>query len=217
MKDLLEKAKELLKHIAKTPEKAKEIAAPETAPIEQAKQLLKAIAEDPNAIKELTKAKIIAGPGRDEKAGTVLADLPSPDLGKRPNVHANNPDMKGIASNPNASSAQISEAMKKPKKKFWKKSEAVEKMLKEEFKPKFLGKGQVAPLAPPPMPAGSPKAPIKKPAGIKAPSMPKAPMQKPPMAKQPMMHMGKEEKKDASKPASPKVCKICKAEVCKCE
>jgi hypothetical protein len=59
--------------------------------LELAKQLIKAAKDE-----ELEKAKIIAGPGHAKPAGTVLADLPSPDVGKRPDVSANNPDMAAI-------------------------------------------------------------------------------------------------------------------------
>lgn len=46
--------------------------------------------------KMLEKAKIIAGPGHAKPKGSVLADLPSPDVGKRPNVSGKNPDMANI-------------------------------------------------------------------------------------------------------------------------
>jgi hypothetical protein len=63
----------------------------------------------------LAKAKILAGPGHKKPAGTVLADLPSPDVGKRPEVSGNNPDMAAIRAQHGGPRQKLRSMAKKPK------------------------------------------------------------------------------------------------------
>lgn len=69
------------------------------------KRLVDLAKSDPKLLEELEKAKIYAHldpivPGESvegSKPGKLLADLPSPDIGKRPEVTGHLPDKKSIA------------------------------------------------------------------------------------------------------------------------